>query len=112
MSIGCSLPASRKERIDSGRERLTVQVLLNDLANVPHRDGQKVLDVRHDDFAVEVRFSAGVYRVYGFVLLPGGGEYTRPAERSTVREARELALRAWREGRDFDTVIGSAPKKV
>jgi len=84
-----------------------MEVIINDLANVPHRDGQKLLDVRRDDFAVEIHYVRGVYRVYAFVRLPGGGEYTRlAAERSTVREARELALRAWREGRDFDAVIG------
>jgi len=86
-----------------------VQVLINDLANVPHHDGQKVLDMRRDNFAIEVHYVGGSYRVYGFVRLSGGGEYTRLAtERRTVRQARELALRAWCEGRDFDTVIGPA----
>jgi len=89
-----------------------VQVLLNDLSNLPHHDGQKLLDVRRDDFAVEVHYSSGAYRVYGFVRLPGGGEYTRlAAERKTVRQARELALRAWREGRDFDAVISTTAER-
>jgi hypothetical protein len=89
-----------------------MEVSLNELANLPHHDGQKVLEVKREDFAVEIRYVSGTYRVYGFVRLPGGGEYTRlAAERKTVREARELALRAWREGRDFDTVIGQTAGK-
>jgi hypothetical protein len=85
-----------------------MRVLINDLANVPHNDGQIVLDVRRDDFAVKVEHDRDCYRVYGFVRLQGGGEYTRlAAERPTVQAARDLARRVWREGRNFDTVYGA-----
>ena len=53
---------------------IRVQVLLNELANLRHRDGQMVRDVWGDELAVEVQYVRGAYRVYGFVLLLGGGE--------------------------------------
>jgi hypothetical protein len=40
-----------------------VQVLLNDLSNLPPHDGQKLLDVRRDDFAVDVHYVRSAYRV-------------------------------------------------
>jgi len=89
-----------------------MQVLVNDLANLPHNNGQKLLDVQRDDFAVEIRCSGRAYRVYAFVHLSGGGVYTRlAAERATVAQARELALRVWHEGRGCGTVTVSVPRK-
>ena len=73
--------------------------IVNELANLPHRDGQIVLHAKRDDFEVQIKYEQGTYWVYGFVRQPGGGEYTRlAAPRSMVSEAAELARKLWREG--------------
>ncbi len=83
---------------------MTTAVLINELANLPHHDGQLVLQARREDFDVEIRCQAGTYYVYAFVTQPNGGRWTRlAAPRSTPHAARDLAVRAWVEGRDFDT---------
>ena len=78
---------------------------------VPHRDGQIVLHAARDDFEVEIKYDGhsdgGRYWVYAFVLRDGQVQYTRlAANRPTVRSARNLAARARREGKNFDTICG------
>jgi hypothetical protein len=109
---GCAIIVQQSNDGIAAENSESMPVLVNVLENLPHTDGQKVRDVQREDFAVEIAFSSGAYCVYGFVRLPGGGEYTRlAAERKTVAEARELAARLWREGRDFDPIIGSPAKE-
>jgi hypothetical protein len=86
---------------------MTSQVLVNDLANIPHHDGQTVLHALREDFEVQVNYSRGVDHVYGFVRKNGRPHFTRlAAQRRTVRQARDLARRAWKEGASFDTITG------
>ena len=79
-----------------------MQVIINDLANLPHRDGQVVLKAERDDFEVEVRCRLDGYHVYGIAREPEGGKWTRLAcPRSTPQQARDLAeelLRAAKTG--------------
>ena len=87
------------------------QVQINELANLPHHDGQIVLRAARNDFEVEIKYDGrcdgGRYWVYAYVLRGGLPQYTRlAANRPTVRSARDLAARAWREGKDFDLIIG------
>ncbi len=82
-------------------------VLINELANLPHRDGQTVLHVIGDDREVEIKFRQGRYVVYLFLLSPRDGWYTRlAAEEPTAKTARDLAAEAWRGGPDFRTRAG------
>jgi hypothetical protein len=81
------------------------EVIINDLANLPHHDGQLVLTAEREDFAVEIKYHQATYGVYGFVRQQGAGGYTRlAAPRSTVADGTELARRRWRDGKDFDTI--------
>jgi hypothetical protein len=83
------------------------EVLINDLANLPHSDGQTVLHAKRADFEVKVIFSGTRYRVYGFVIQPNGGTWTNlAADRPTVQEARDLAARLWADGKDFNVTVG------
>jgi hypothetical protein len=82
-------------------------VLINDLLNIPHHEGQTVLHALRDDFEVRVEYERATYYVYGFVRKNGRPHFTQlAAPRRTVRQARELARRVWQEGRNFDTTIG------
>ncbi len=87
------------------------QVQINELANLPHRDGQIFLRAARNDVEVEIKYDGrcdgGRYWVYAYVLRGGLPQYTRlAANRPTVRSARDLAARAWREGKSFDLIIG------
>ena len=62
-----------------------MQVLLNDLPNLPHHDGQKVLHERTERFELEVNVDRGVYWYYLFALKNGQVSYTRMA-RLVARE--------------------------
>ena len=74
-------------------------VVLNDLANVPHRDGQDVLIVRTDTFEIQCRCHGDCYGVYQFALKDGNAEWTRHASTvKTVQRARELAARLYKAG--------------
>jgi hypothetical protein len=85
-----------------------MEVSINDLANLPHHDGQVVLQAERHDFEVKIKYDQGTYWVYGFVLRLGTSGYTRlAAPRSNVADATDLARRLWREGKDFDTVCGT-----
>jgi hypothetical protein len=90
---------------------MTSDVTINELTNLPHFDGQTVLHAVREDFEIEVRYDGrcdgGRYWIYAFAIQPKGGVWTRlAAERRTPQQARDLAARAWTEGRDFDTSIG------
>jgi hypothetical protein len=87
-------------------------IIVNDLDNLPHRAGQRVLVAERDDYAVQIiRWNDG-YVVVGTVRQPGGSGWSNvSAERRTVQEARELARRVWREGRNFNVVIGPTAEK-
>ena len=83
-------------------------VLINDLDNLPHHEGQRVLAVEREDFRVQViRFGSG-YDVQAAVKQPGGGAYTiLAAHRATVEGARKLAREVWRRGKDFNAMKGA-----
>ncbi|HEY4312286.1 MAG TPA: hypothetical protein VGN12_22750 [Pirellulales bacterium] len=86
-------------------------VLINNLANLPHHDGQIVLRAKREDFEVVVKHNARhggeKYWVFGAVIEPGGGTWTNlAAERRTVQEARGLAARLWAEGEKFNVAVG------
>ena len=69
-----------------------MQVLLNDLPNLPHHDGQQVLLVRTDRYELEVNVDRGVYWCYLFVLKDGKVSYTRMVRRASgPRQARLVA---------------------
>jgi hypothetical protein len=56
-----------------------MEVSINELANLPHHEGQVVLHAERRDFEVKIKYDQATYWVYGFVLLPAGGGYTRRA---------------------------------
>jgi hypothetical protein len=86
---------------------MTANVIINELANLPHVDGQVVLKARRDDFQVEVICRTNGYLVYGTVIQPNGGTWSNlAAERRTVHQARDLAARLWAEGKNFNVSIG------
>ena len=73
----------------SGRR---MQVLFNDLPNLPHYDGQHVLHVRTGRLELEVHVERGVYWCYLFVLKDGKVSYTRMVRRASgPRQARLVA---------------------
>jgi len=83
------------------------KVLTNELANLPHHDGQLVLEARRDDVVVKITCGLGVYHIVQTIESPCQGSFTRlAAERPTLEAAVELARQAYREGADFDTVEG------
>ena len=45
------------------------EILLNDLRETPHTDGQQVFHVRSGTIEVEIRFNSGLYRIYGFIQV-------------------------------------------
>jgi hypothetical protein len=90
-----------------------MEVLINEMANIPHHDGQIVLHAKREDIEVKISFSRGQYWVCGSVFKNGGkASYTNlMASRKTVREARNLAHELWRDGTMFNVTIGNAGKK-
>ena len=86
-----------------------MQVTINDLVNLPHHDGQVVLQAERDDFKVDVRCGQDVYYVFGIIREAAGGKWTRlAAPCSTVEEATALARRLRRARMDFNTILGQA----
>jgi len=84
---------------------MATNIAINDLNNLPHRDGQIVLEATRDDFEVVVRFCRGVYHIWGVACCNGAAQFTRlAAERATPKQARDLAARLWREGEAFNTI--------
>ena len=74
-------------------------VLLNDLANTPHRDGQDVLLVRTDRFEIQCRCHGDCYGVYVFALRDGEAHWTRQARTvKTAQQARVVAAALYRAG--------------
>jgi hypothetical protein len=87
-----------------------MEVSVNELANLPHHEGQVVLQVERDDFEVKIKCEQGTYWIYGSVKEPSGGGWTRlAAPRETVTDATKLARRLWREGKDFNVWVGGEP---
>jgi hypothetical protein len=85
---------------------------INDLANLPHHEGQRVLMAEREDLDVQIIRWGNGYVVHAAVKQPGGGAFTiLSAERKGVDAARELARDVWAKGRDFNVVIGSQPKE-
>jgi hypothetical protein len=75
---------------------VTGNVIINELANLPHHDGQIVLHAVRDDFEVQIRYEAwqrdGCYWVHAYVRRDAQRQYTRlAAERSNVQQARDLS---------------------
>jgi hypothetical protein len=69
-----------------------VQVLLNDLPNLPHHDGRQVLLVQTERFELEVNVDRGVYWCYLFALKNGRVSYTSMVRRASgPRQARLVA---------------------
>lgn len=85
--------------------QLRPKVSTNELANLPHHDGQVVLDVMRDDFTVQVKYERGLYQVWGAICRGGLPQYTRLATaRKSAKDARDLAASLWREGEQFNTI--------
>ena len=74
---------------------MTANVTINELANLPHHEGQVVLHVLREE--VEVRRRRDNYVVYGFVRQPSGGVYTRLAaarrKRCTIAQTLNRVIR-------------------
>jgi hypothetical protein len=82
-------------------------LIINELARLPHHEGQLVLHAKRDDFEVEIRRQDHSYYVYAFVCRDGNPIYLRlAAGRSTAVAAHELANKAWDAGKDFDAKLG------
>ena len=83
-------------------------VIINELANEPHHEGQIVLHCKRETFELKVLRSGSSYWVHGEPKRPGGASWTTlMAERKTMRAARELARRVWAEGENFNVRIGA-----
>ncbi|HEY1603540.1 MAG TPA: hypothetical protein VGG64_28325 [Pirellulales bacterium] len=81
------------------------EVIINEMTNLPHHEGQLVLEAERDDFGVKIKCEQGTYWIYGLVKEPSGGGWTRlAAPLATVTDVTELARRLWRDGKDFNTV--------
>jgi hypothetical protein len=65
-----------------------------------------VLKAVRDDFAVEIKHSVGAFWVYAFAHESGSAAWTRwAAERSTPRQARDLAAELWRDGKEWNPPV-------
>ena len=80
--------------------------IINELANLPHCEGQIVLSALRHDFGVTVKYDRGRYYIWGYSIEPSGAQWTNlAADRATPQQARDLAARLWRAGREFNVIV-------
>ncbi|HEY1601738.1 MAG TPA: hypothetical protein VGG64_19210 [Pirellulales bacterium] len=66
---------------------MTSEVQLDDLSNLPHQDGQTVLDIHRNDVRAKVWYARDRYWVYKM----SAGYSSLVAECMTVEQARDAA---------------------
>ncbi len=86
---------------------LGMGVIINELANLPHHDGECVLHCVRPNFEVRILRSRDEYWIHGAASRLSGATWTTiMAPRKTVRDASELGRRVWAEGEDFKVTVG------
>ena len=74
------------------------EVLADNVAAVPHADGQQVLHVRSGQVEFGISYTSGLYRIVGFLHHGGNAKYTvATREAVTTAEARDQAAELIRE---------------